>query len=122
MSKVRIYELAKEVGVESKSVIVQAEKMGITVEDHLTLLEDSAVASLRDFFKSGGTGDVVQTRVRSTVIRRRRTRVSAKEVAGTAPVEEVTPAPEPEVDAAPAPVEAVEEVAQEELPSVRLAI
>ncbi len=114
MSKVRIYELAKEVGVESKSVIVQAEKLGITVEDHLTLLEDSAVASLREFFKSGGSGDVVQTRVRSTVIRRRRTRVSAKEVAETPPVEEVTPEKEPEVEVAPAVAEVAEEVAPEE--------
>ena len=78
MSKVRVYELAKEVGVDNKEVIAHAQKLGVTVDGHLTSSTTHSKHHSSVFSSQSSGGDVVQKRIRSTVIRRR-SRTSAGE-------------------------------------------
>ena len=40
MTKKRVYELAKELGMENKELIARLEKIGIAVKSHSSTLED----------------------------------------------------------------------------------
>lgn len=55
MAKERIYELAKELNVESKVVIDAAEKKGISVKNHMSSIEDKDAASIRQTLKGGAS-------------------------------------------------------------------
>ena len=103
MSKVRVYELAKEFGIENKEFIAKLKTLGIAVKSHSSTLEDSEVERVRHEFASKGEKEVVEKRVKSTVIRRRAVRLPAEEAA------------EAEEAAAPeAPAEPAETVEKEE--------
>ncbi len=88
MAKKRVHELAKELSLESKDLIARLEKMGITVKSHSSTLEDDDVEKIRESLLSGDSRQIVEERIKSTVIRRR---------AVLAPVEEQ---PTPEEDPA----------------------
>ena len=51
MGKVRVYELAKELGMESKDVIRRLGKMGADVKNHMSTVEDKYVEMLRDIMR-----------------------------------------------------------------------
>ncbi|HDS05929.1 MAG TPA: GTP-binding protein, partial [Deltaproteobacteria bacterium] len=89
MAKKRVHELAKELNLESKDLIARLEKMGISVKSHSSTLEDDDVEKIREALLSGDSHQIVEERIKSTVIRRRAVR---------APVEE-QPAPEEEIPA-----------------------
>lgn len=71
MSKTRVYELAREFGIESKEFITKIEKLGIAVKSHSSTLSDDDVERIRRELTLGER-KVVEERVKSTVIRRRR--------------------------------------------------
>ena len=72
MAKMRVYELAKELGVESKVLITRAKTAGITeAKSHQSTLEDDAVATLKAAF-TGGEAPKASSKKPKTVIRRRR--------------------------------------------------
>ena len=96
MSKVRVYELAKEFGIENKEFIAKLKTLGIAVKSHSSTLEDSEVERVRREFASKGEKEVVEKRVKSTVIRRRAVRLPAEEAA------EAEEAAAPEAPAEPA--------------------
>lgn len=91
MAKKRVHELAKELNLESKDLIARLEKMGISVKSHSSTLEDDDVEKIRESLLSGDSRQVVEERIKSTVIRRRTVRAPAEEQ--PAPEEE-TPAEE----------------------------
>src|SRR5512137_408713 len=103
MSKTRVYELAKEFGIENKEFIAKLKTLGIAVKSHSSTLEDSEVERVRREFAAKGDKEVVEKRVKSTVIRRRAVRLPEE-------------AAEPEEAAAPPEAEAepVEKVEKEE--------
>ncbi|MBK7552594.1 MAG: translation initiation factor IF-2 [Syntrophaceae bacterium] len=105
MSKVRVYELAKEFGIENKEFIAKLKTLGIAVKSHSSTLEDSEVERVRREFAAKGEMEVVEKRVKSTVIRRRAVRLPV----GEAPEAEEAAAPAPE-----APVEPAEPAGKEE--------
>jgi len=105
MSKVRVYELAKEFGIENKEFIARLKTLGIAVKSHSSTLEDSEVERVRREFAAKGEMEVVEKRVKSTVIRRRAVRLPV----GEAPEAEEAAAPAPE-----APVEPAEPAGKEE--------
>ncbi|MCD6153588.1 MAG: translation initiation factor IF-2 [Syntrophobacterales bacterium] len=72
MSKIRVYELAKEFDVDSKVFISRIEKLGIAVKSHSSTLEEHDVERIREEFTLGVVREVVEKRVKSGVIRRRR--------------------------------------------------
>jgi len=48
MGKVRVYELAKNLGMESKELIAKLADLGINVKNHMSTLQDEEVASILD--------------------------------------------------------------------------
>jgi translation initiation factor IF-2 len=63
MSKTRVYELAKEFGIENKEFIAKLKTLGIAVKSHSSTLEDSEVERDRREFAAKGEKEVVEKRV-----------------------------------------------------------
>ncbi len=83
MAKVRVYELAKELGVESKTIMTKLTELGEFVRSASSTIEPPVVRKLRDAFPAGGGG-------------------ASKPAAPTARPAAPKPAPKPEVKAEPA--------------------
>ncbi len=99
MTKKRVYELAKELGLENKELIARLEKIGIAVKSHSSTLEDSDLERIQSELLSPEPREVVEQRIKSTVIRRRAVRLPAEE----AKPEEAPKPPQEEPPAAAAP-------------------
>jgi len=80
MSKKRVYELAKELGIDSKELISRLEKFGIAVKSHSSTLEDADVEKIQKELLSGEPHEMVEQRLKSTIIRRRAVRPVAEEI------------------------------------------
>lgn len=52
MAKKRIYEIAKEVGVDNKVVVQKAKDLGLDVKNHMSSVDDSQVAKLKKSFQN----------------------------------------------------------------------
>ncbi len=128
MSKTRVYELAKELNVDSKEFVIRLEKLGIAVKSHSSTLEDSDVERVKREFHLSGKKEIVEQRIKSTVIRRRAIRqpVEEEEVTLAERVEALSPEPEIEEKLA---VEAKEDIppveetkkSEEKIPEVKVA-
>jgi translation initiation factor IF-2 len=79
MPKKRVYELAKELGLENKELIAHLEKIGITVKSHSSSLEDSEVERIKNELLTKEPKQIVEERIKSTVIRRRAVRAPLEE-------------------------------------------
>ncbi|MFA4916517.1 MAG: translation initiation factor IF-2 [Syntrophales bacterium] len=90
MPKKRVYELAKELGLDNTEFISRLEKIGIAVKSHSSTIEDSDVQRIKEELLSSDPLEVVEKRIKSTVIRRRAVRQHVDEVK-TEAVDEVTP-------------------------------
>jgi translation initiation factor IF-2 len=115
MSKKRVYELAKELGLENKELITRLEKIGIAVKSHSSTLEDGDLERIQAELLSPEPREMVEQRIKSTVIRRRAIRLPVEE---TKPEEAAPPAPEekPAVEPAPRPEPALKEAPREPAP------
>ncbi|HEX3309350.1 MAG TPA: translation initiation factor IF-2 N-terminal domain-containing protein, partial [Streptosporangiaceae bacterium] len=60
MAKVRVYELAKEFGVESKAVMDQLKEMGEFVRSASSTIEAPVVRRLKEAFTAKGSDQPVQ--------------------------------------------------------------
>ena len=80
MTKKRVYELAKELGIDSKDLISRLEKFGIAVKSHSSTLEDADVEKIQKELLSGEPHEMVEQRIKSTIIRRRAIRPAAEEI------------------------------------------
>jgi len=78
MSKIRVYELAKDLGMDNKELIERMEKLGIAVRSHSSTLEEEDVDRIRQEFALGERNTVVEQRVATGVIRRRSVRRQAE--------------------------------------------
>ena len=108
MSKKRVYELAKELGLENKELITRLEKIGIAVKSHSSTLDDADLERIQAELLSPEPREVVEQRIKSTVIRRRAVRLPVEEPKP----EEAAPPPPEEKPAAP-PVSRPEPVLKE---------
>jgi translation initiation factor IF-2 len=79
MPKKRVYELAKELGLENKDLIAHLEKIGITVKSHSSSLEDSEVERIKGELLAREPRQIVEERIKTTVIRRRAVRAPMEE-------------------------------------------
>ncbi|KAF1084569.1 Translation initiation factor IF-2 [Sporotomaculum syntrophicum] len=59
MVKKRVHELAKELNIESKDMLNQLNKMGITVKSHMSTLEDNEIVRIKNHYQSVGGGNIV---------------------------------------------------------------
>jgi translation initiation factor IF-2 len=91
MAKIRVYELARELNMTNKVLIDKMSQLDLEVKSHMSSLEDETVAQIKNALLGKPAEKVEETRIKPTVIRRRRKKVVAPEPvddAETAPVEE----------------------------------
>ena len=55
MSKMKVHELAKKIGVTSKEIITVAEQLGIDVKNHMSTLEEDAVTKIERKFNNSSS-------------------------------------------------------------------
>ncbi len=79
MSKKRVYELAKELGLDNKELISRLEKIGVIVKSHSSTLEEADLERIQKELLAPEPREVVEQRIKSTVIRRRAIRTAAEE-------------------------------------------
>ena len=112
MSRVRIYELAKEAGMSSKALASKLIEQGYDVKGHSSTVDDETADKIRKTILQSSETELVEKRISgatgSTVIRRRSTIIRRKSKAET--VEAV----EPQADSAEA--ETADEVVAETVP------
>ena len=84
MAKKRVHELAKELGLENKDLIAHLERVGITVKSHASTLEDNEIERVKEDLQATSPRQIVEERIKTTVIRRRAVRTAVE----TAPAEE----------------------------------
>lgn len=77
MAKIRVYELAKELGMSHKALLDKIMQLDIDVKSHMSSLEDDAVKLIKEQI-AGKKAD--EDRSKPTVIRRRRTNSEATEL------------------------------------------
>ena len=80
MVKKRVYELAKELGIDSKELISRLEKFGIAVKSHSSTVEDSDMEKIHRELLSPEPLEMVEQRIKTTVIRRRAVRSPVEEI------------------------------------------
>ena len=122
MSKIRVYELARELNLTNKVLMDKLQVLGITIGSHMSSLDDEAVQRAKaGIFGKKETG-LEQTRVKPTVIRRRR-KVSepleepaAEAAPEVLPEEAETPTPSA-VETAPEPVAEAPVMGDVEMPA-----
>jgi translation initiation factor IF-2 len=90
MSKKRVYELAKELGIDNKELISRLEKLGVAVSSHSSTLEESDLQKIQQELTSDKPREMLEQRIKTGVIRRRAVRQPIEEM-----VEEVAPEPPP---------------------------
>jgi len=105
MSKLRIYELARDFNMTNKDFIEKLKDMDIPVKSHMSSLDEETVSKVKETLRGKKPSELVEKRIKPTVIRRRRKKVPEK------PVEvEVAPEGEPEAEPGPETVEQSEVV------------
>ena len=92
MGKIRVYELARELNIKNKELLEKLSNMAIKVGSHMSSLDDEAVAEVKANLLGNKTDVVEVTRIKPTVIRRRKKIVAVE----TAPEKEV-PLPHPPI-------------------------
>ena len=90
MPKKRVHELAKELGWDNKKLIAHLEKIGISVKTASSSLEESEVERIKRELLATETREVVEERIKSTVIRRRTIRTPVEIPVEEAPEKEVS--------------------------------
>ncbi len=105
MSKHRIYELARDFNMTNKDFIEKLESMDIPVKSHMSSLDEETVDKIKETLKGKKPSELVEKRIKPTVIRRRRKKAPAKPVAI-----EATPEPELETELPPEATKQPEEV------------
>jgi translation initiation factor IF-2 len=88
MPKKRVHELAKELGLESKVLIARLEKIGIPVKSASSSLDEAEVERAKKELTAGELREVVEQRIKTTVIRRRTVRTPIEVPVEETPVEE----------------------------------
>jgi translation initiation factor IF-2 len=111
MGKIRVYDLAKKLGIENKDLVDQLNQSGIEVKNHMAVLDEQDAEK----FESSRQGakpaeetadeNVQEKRISSGLIRRRRSKAPAPEVVepvATEPVAEEPVVEEPAAEVVPA--------------------
>jgi translation initiation factor IF-2 len=100
MAKIRVYELARDLNLENKILLNKLDDLDISVKSHMSALDDDTVAIIRQQLFGKKEASIEETRIKPTVIRRRKKIVTV----------EAAPEPAPEAsDAAEKPLEEVPE-------------
>ncbi len=108
MSRIRVYELAKEAGMSSKALTDKLIEQGYDIKGHSSSVDDETAETIRKTILKSANTELVEKRIDTekdgpTVIRRRATVIRRRaqvkeEVAETATEAEGSPAEEPEIE------------------------
>ncbi len=71
MSKRRVYEIAKELGVDNKELVQRIRSLGIPVKNHMSSLDEDQAERVKRELGRGGAKTTQTRRIRPTVVRRR---------------------------------------------------
>jgi translation initiation factor IF-2 len=105
-AKIRVYELAREIGVPNKELISKIRALGLEVNNHMSSLDSDEVGRVKRSLEKDRIDNTVTKRLSKTVLRRRSKKSdtpAAAEAASAEVVEVAEPQPEPE----PAPKKTV---------------
>jgi translation initiation factor IF-2 len=92
MSKVRVYEVAKQLNMDQKTLVALFQSMGVTdVRNHMSAVESDVVERVKRHLERQKTPEVVEERIRPTVVKRQRRAVEGEGI----------PAPRPSAPTAP---------------------
>ena len=78
MAKVRVYELARELNLESKALVEKLQRGGMKVKNYMSTLDEETVAKAKDIVSGVVSEVIVEKRIKPTVIRRRRKTVKVE--------------------------------------------
>ncbi len=91
MAKIRVYEFARTLNIPNKILLEKLRGIGISIKSHMSSLDEETVARARAELFGPKAQEVEVTRVKPTIIRRRKKTVKAKVDAEAAPLEQVIP-------------------------------
>ena len=117
MSKVRVYEVAKQLNLDPKQVVTLFQTVGVTdVRNHMSSVDQDAVERVKRHLEKARTHDVVEEKVRTDgrVIKRRAIAKSTPDV----PSGQIPPTPVSQLDVA-APRSVLEQAHVPAMPSSR---
>src|SRR5262249_31473667 len=103
MGKVRIYDLAKELKLESKKILEDARRMGVDVSVASNTLDDAIAAKIREMYYPKKKEAAAPTRTARLI---KHTSTTGEQGAATAPAPVEPPIQEPVIESKPAPVTA----------------
>jgi len=106
VSKVRVYELAKELGVESKVVVAKLQEMGEFVRSASSTIEPPVVRKLREAFPAPADGAAASAPAKKAPAKKAATPAPAPEVVETSTAAAATEVASVPVPTAPAPAPA----------------
>ncbi len=112
MAKIRIYELARGLNMPNKELLEKIREMDIQVKSHMSSLDDETVARIKANLLGATVDEVEETRIKPTIIRRRK-KIIRKKPVQVAEVSEPEKRPEEVETADQTPDQAIE---PEELP------
>src|SRR3954463_465204 len=69
--KIRLYEVAKDLGLANKDLVAKVRALGIEVKNHMSNLDPDDVARVKRALDKERQANLVEERLSSTVIRRR---------------------------------------------------
>src|SRR4030042_287656 len=78
MAKVRVYELAKELSMDSKELVEKLKAGGIPIKNYMSTLDEEVVAKAREVALGVFSEVIEEKRIRPTVIRRRKKTVTVE--------------------------------------------
>ena len=93
MAKVRVYELAKELGVESKVVMTKLQELGEFVRSASSTVEPPVVRKLKGAFPAPPAGGPAPAEAAAPQTATKPAKKSAAKPAAPAPVQETVQAP-----------------------------
>ena len=126
MANMRVYELARDLNLTNKNLLEKLGEMDIAVKSHMSSLDEDTIARVKSQLFGKKEETIVETRIKPTVIRRRKKAVKVEVPPDIEPEDEAAPeaaepeekAPEPEpVEETAAEIAAADEVAAEAEPA-----
>ena len=87
MAKIRIHELARELNMTNKTLLEALHNMDISVKSHMSSIDDAEIPGIKSRLFGKPEKEIVETRVKSTVIRRRKKPIKKEPVKEIAPSE-----------------------------------
>jgi translation initiation factor IF-2 len=78
MAKVRVYELARDLSMDSKELVEKLKAGGMSVKNYMSTLDEDATAKAQDIVAGRVSEVIEEKRIKPRVIRRRKKTVKVE--------------------------------------------